>query len=53
MFHLFVLVLAVCIMVFVARIMYTAPLSVTIPILLICAGMFGWAITDGPTNPEI
>jgi len=52
MFRLFILVLAVCIMVYIARIMYTVPLTVTIPALLVCAGMFGWAIADGPTNPE-
>jgi len=52
MFKLFVLVLAVCIMVYIADSMYTAPLTVTIPSLLVCAGLFGWALTDGPTNPE-
>lgn len=52
MLRLFVLLLAVIAMVYIARVMYTAPLTVTIPSLLVCAGLFGWAITDGPTNPE-
>lgn len=43
---------AILIMVYISQIMYTAPLTTTLPLVLVCAGLLGYAMRGGPFNPN-